>query len=201
MTRRLEWEALIPRLGADLLASHGAGGRGGDEQAWEDAGQLLRARAPSALLRHAGFVSPEDVEDLVQNVLVRLQSLKTIRRMKAGRSSEGYVSVILRNAAVDYGKRHRLPKSESLTGHEHDPQIEGRGPRGLSPDEAVGLAEALSRLSDDERSLIQMRFWQNLRIAEIANRTEARFGRGGGRRRRHRCRRLPSLPYRTPSRP
>jgi RNA polymerase sigma factor (sigma-70 family) len=170
MTQRLEWEVLIPRLEADLMASQ-LGSRGRDEQAWEDARQLLRARAPSALLRYAGFVSPENVEDLVQNVLVKFQNLKTIRRMKAARSSEGYVSVILRNAAVDYGKRHRLPKLESLTEHEHDSQVEWAAPRGLSLDEAVGLAEALDRLSDDERSLIEMRFWQNLQIAEIAEKT------------------------------
>lgn len=170
MTQRLEWEVLIPRLEADLMASQ-LGSRGRDEQAWEDARQLLRARAPSALLRYAGFVSPENVEDLVQNVLVKFQNLKTIRRMKAARSSEGYVSVILKNAAIDYGKQYRMPDLESLTEHEHDPRIERYTPRSLSPDEAIGLAEALDYLSDNERFLLDMRFWQNLRIAEIAEKT------------------------------
>jgi RNA polymerase sigma-70 factor (ECF subfamily) len=170
MTQRLDWEVLIPRLEADLMASQ-LGSRGRDEQAWEDARQLLRARAPSALLRYAGFVSPDNVEDLVQNVLVKFQNLKTIRRMKAARSSEGYVSVILKNAAIDYGKQYRMPDLESLTEHEHDPRIERYTPRSLSPDEAIGLAEALDYLSDNERFLLDMRFWQNLRIAEIAEKT------------------------------
>jgi len=170
MTQRLDWEVLIPRLEADLMASQ-LGSRGRDEQAWEDARQLLRARAPSALLRYAGFVSPDNVEDLVQNVLVKFQNLKTIRRMKAARSSEGYVSVILKNAAIDYGKQYRMPDLESLTEHEHDPRVERYTPRSLSPDEAIGLAEALDYLSDNERFLLDMRFWQNLRIAEIAEKT------------------------------
>jgi RNA polymerase sigma factor (sigma-70 family) len=168
MISRFNWKELVPRLEADLWASQQfPGSWRRDDEAWEHASQLLRARAPSVLFKYVAYIRPEDVEDVVQNVLVKLQSLNTIRRMKAARSVEGYVSVVLRNAAIDLSRRQRSER-EGLREREQDLPIEQIPSHEMTTEDALGLAEALNYLSDAERSLLENRFWQNMSIREIA---------------------------------
>lgn len=161
------WDDLVSRLEDDLRARESDDPlRSLDDEAWEIAGQLLRSRARVVAHSYSGL-QPADVEDLVQNVLLKMQTAVTIRRLLAARSSEGYVFVMLRNAANDLVRRRQLEKNIFKPLEE----------RNVGPDyvhrteSAVVIAQVLESLSESDRELLRMRFWRNMTIAEIAQET------------------------------
>jgi DNA-directed RNA polymerase specialized sigma24 family protein len=87
----------------------------------------------------------QDIEDLIHDVLLKLQSVAAIRRLRAARSVDGYLFVILRNAANDLIRRR---KSEKL--------IEG---------------DIIEFIDEVDRQVFEMRFRRNMSVAEIASDT------------------------------
>ena len=159
------WAALLPRLEADLQARSTAGISGRDDDAWESVAFLLRAYGRVLVRMHPGL-QPTEVDDLVQDALLKLQSLRTIDRIKAAGSPAGYVAVMLRNAATDV-LRQRQRNLELAVADEFEMP--------LSPSEELvaqrdteKLRGALTTLTAGERNLLRMRFWRNLTIGQIA---------------------------------
>ena len=171
MTAEPSWDDLLFRLENDLRARESADPLSFlDDEAWEIAAQLLRSRARILAFSHPGL-QPADVEDLVQGVLLKMQSAVTIRRVRAARSTEGYVFVMLRNAAHDLVRRRQLERNlfSPLEEGVDEPALE---PRYVEQTEAASvIGEVLQSLGDSDRELLQMRFWRNMTIAEIANET------------------------------
>jgi RNA polymerase sigma factor (sigma-70 family) len=171
MTAEPSWDDLLFRLENDLRARESADPLSLlDDEAWEIAAQLLRSRARILAFSHPGL-QPADVEDLVQGVLLKMQSAVTIRRVRAARSTEGYVFVMLRNAAHDLVRRRQLERNlfSPLEEGVDEPALE---PRYVEQTEAASvIGEVLQSLGDSDRELLQMRFWRNMTIAEIANET------------------------------
>ena len=170
MTAEPSWDDLLFRLENDLRARESADLSLLDDEAWEIAAQLLRSRARILALSHSGL-QPADVEDLVQGVLLKIQSAVTIRRVRAARSTEGYVFVMLRNAAHDLVRRRQLERNlfSPLEEGVDEPALE---PRYVEQTEAAWvIGEVLQSVGDSDRELLQMRFWRNMTIAEIANGT------------------------------
>lgn len=169
MTSQPNWAVLVPRLEADLQAreppqftSHL------DDVAWETAAQLLRSRARVLMFSHSGL-RQEDVEDIVQNVLVKLQSIVTMRRLRAAGSAEGYIVVMLRNAANDLVRRRQREKALlSTLGDELAIEPASEPDYVLQTEEASVLTKALESLTEADRALLKMRFWRNMSIADMA---------------------------------
>jgi RNA polymerase sigma-70 factor, ECF subfamily len=168
MTAEPSWDDLISRLEGDLETRESAESLSPlNDDAWKMAVQLLRSRARILAFSHSGL-QPADVEDLVQSVLLKIQSPVTIRRLRAARSTEGYVFVMLRNAANDLVRRRQFERSlfSPLKAVVDEPALE---PRYVEQTEAASvIAGLLESLGDSDQELLQMRFWRNLTIAEIA---------------------------------
>jgi RNA polymerase sigma factor (sigma-70 family) len=164
-----DWADLLRRLQSDLESRRGAerSESGLDDAAWEEAARRIRHFARMLLMTRPD-TSPDEVEDVVQNVLVKLQSVQTIKRVRSATSAKGYVWVIVRNAVLDLVRRRR----QELESFERFRFEDLAGEKGVIPEEAdqraTRLEEELRLLSPQERSLIKMRFWRSLTIGEIA---------------------------------
>lgn len=167
MSVPLSWADLIPRLEMDLLSREDRTGTT-DEAAWYAAARLLRLQA-KMISRSYSIVRGQDLEDIVQDVLLKLQSPGTLRRLRAAGSPAGYVVVMMRNAVLD-ALRRDLRERERFLATDRLPLA---GPtEGTRSAIAAGpdiLWQMLHKLSSDDRRLLEMRFWQDLSLKEIAN--------------------------------
>lgn len=165
MEQRLVWNALVARLEEDLLARKHFN-RMTDDDAWVTAGRLLRVQARIVLSTYSGL-QPEDAEDLAQNVLVKLQSLSTMRQLRAARSAQGYIVVMLKNAANDLIRRRQVELK--FVGRTVTERSEAMTKFSIAPlERSLVLAEAIDELSEDDRTLLVLRFESGLAIGEIA---------------------------------
>lgn len=160
-----DWSALVERLLAEVKRRPALGSPS-EDSAWED----LRGR----LLRMARLlVDAEHVDDVVQAVALKLQSVDALSRMRAARSPEGYAFMMVRNAGIDLDRRRwRAPVALPEAGG--DAADTAPGQHELLEQRVRGeeLEGILADLSDSERLLLHLRFWENLSIAEIAARLE-----------------------------
>jgi RNA polymerase sigma factor (sigma-70 family) len=176
MSSKAKWADIIERLKADLKAREaGAPDAALDDEAWEIAAGLLRFSTRILAFRFPGL-QQADIDDLAQKTLVKLQSLETLRRLDAAGSIEGYIFVMLRNAANDLARRRQFEEFHFKSLHEKrtaEPSAEA-GYIQQSEHESV-LAAALEMLSQEEREVLRMRFWSNKSIAEIAAQTNMSY--------------------------
>ncbi|MBN9606577.1 MAG: sigma-70 family RNA polymerase sigma factor [Actinomycetales bacterium] len=135
-----------------------------ESPAWERVvTELVRERG-DALLRYARFVGgdPDEAADLVQDALVR-----TFGRLRNGftiDSAESYVRRAILNAALDRGRRttrwRRVAPLEYRP-EEVDDAAEATQLR-------LDLHEELRRLSPRERACLVLRYWDDLKVDDIA---------------------------------
>ena len=143
----MPWEQLRDKL---LVTPH-------VEPAWNELSRRIRECA-SAGLRFHSSLKTYDVDDVVSRSILRL--LTPGRLLRA--SSFAYVRVLVQNIILDFLRR-------SI--------IESRGLKGLSESarryqattsESTKLATILATLTSDDRELIRLKFWEGLKIGEIA---------------------------------
>jgi RNA polymerase sigma factor (sigma-70 family) len=175
MSSHPNWTELLPRLEFDLLSRANNPRAAVDEEAWDTITQFLSSRARVLTFSFSGLQTA-DVQDLVQNVLLKLQSLETMRRLHAARSVEGYLFVMLRNAANDLVRRRRIERVifRSLEDTVPEEQVVEHASVQTAENASV-LGDALESLHAEERKLLEMRFWRNMSIADIARETEATY--------------------------
>jgi RNA polymerase sigma factor (sigma-70 family) len=161
------WAELIDRLEADLLVRQGNPGVT-DEKAWGMAADLLHRRG--RLLMTRLNLNSAEMEDAAQEVLLKLQSLATMQRVRAAGSPEGYLVVMIRNAAMDRLRLRRRTIERDLLINMPENEIVSAEPETATPqsDETLRLKRVLRSLGDDERELLHMRFWQNMNFQAIA---------------------------------
>jgi RNA polymerase sigma factor (sigma-70 family) len=176
MTSHPNWTELLARLEFDLQARAADQTAATDEEAWRTMAQVLWSRARVLAFSYSGL-QPADVQDLVQSVLLKLQSTTTMRRLRAARSIEGYLFVMLRNAANDLVRRRQLERTLFRSLEEQEPEDRPvLQPKYVKNAEDVSvLGNALESLNNDDRQLLQMRFWRNMSIAEIAIETRTSY--------------------------
>ena len=138
-----------------------------DEAAW---GLLERAiRAKSQIFSSARWgLNKDDIEDALQQVLLKLQSLETMRRLQSAGSPEGYIVVILKNAALDI-LRKRQTEQRLFRSLENDALYSAETEVSISEDQAATLQQELRSLSPEERWLLRMRFWRGMSIQQLAD--------------------------------
>jgi RNA polymerase sigma factor (sigma-70 family) len=158
------WNGLLAALERDL--TKGQGSR--DSKAWSTLDQEVRAIALPIFRRYHG--NPDlDADDLVQEVLLRLQSVKVLRRVRAARTAEGYIAVVMQNILRDHFRRAQFYERWRAAAQE----VPGTEP--ASREELITLRETIARLEPHERRLLQLRFWDGLSIAEISERLGEKY--------------------------
>jgi RNA polymerase sigma factor (sigma-70 family) len=164
------WESLIARIEKDaLLRGQSPGSPSLDEKAWDLLERHLRRIALS--LRRSGLLSLMDLDDLVGETLLKLQSLDTIQRVKAAGSVQGYLVVMMRHAALDLRRQEQRQRAAlaEVTYQQStaSPQVE----MVITITEPALLDQVLAKLSTEERYLVKLRFWRKMGIQEIADRS------------------------------
>ncbi len=161
-----DWAGLVDRLLAEVRSRRAASERSSEDPAWSDLRNRLHRIARL-------LVDRETVDDLVQAVALKLQTVETLSRMRAARSPEGYAFVMMKNASIDLERqRSRESASSEIVSHDapdpapmQDQVLERRTRR-------YQVRAILDEMPDSDRLLLTLRFWENLTIAEIALRLE-----------------------------
>jgi RNA polymerase sigma factor (sigma-70 family) len=134
------------------------------DDGWEGVVTNLVAQRGDALTRYAFLLcgSADDAADLVQDALV-----KTFGRLRNGftvSSAEAYVRRAILNGYLDGGRRRtRFRKIVHLAA---TPESE-ESPAGASG-QRLDLREQLLRLSPRERSCVVLRYYEDLKVDDIA---------------------------------
>jgi RNA polymerase sigma-70 factor (ECF subfamily) len=149
----------------DVFARLEPGAKGSDDT-WSVVREHLRTTA-------ARFVAREDVDDVVQTVLLKLQAPGALRRVRAAGSPGGYLAVMLRNAFVDL-VRQRQAHGAAEVGERAD-DAPSQSQRLEETERSRRLAAFAARLSEADRELLRLRYWSDLSIAEIAGLTGMKY--------------------------
>ena len=109
---------------------------------------------------------PSDAEDLTQLVFVK--ALEALPRYEArGVPFGGWLFKLARNAIIDQSRTRRdhlsLVAASTRESEEASPEAQAS-----LRDEIASVAEALAELTDDQREVIELRFFAGLSVAETA---------------------------------
>lgn len=138
-----------------------------DEQRWGDVEMRLRALSRFAL---RGLpLAAEDVDDLVQEVVLRFIENSRLRQTATEiRSLNLYLAKTLRNAALDLLRRR-----------ERQQRLRGAPQPTVAPDDIERLHDeldlqrivgVLGNLPAEDQRLIRLRFWEELTLEQLAER-------------------------------
>jgi RNA polymerase sigma factor (sigma-70 family) len=129
--------------------------------------ELVEAVGPR-LFRSACLLcgSETDAQDLVQDTFV--QALKSAHRFERRSSIYTWLHAILLNLTRHYHRdRKRLVLDDQLA--RQDTPVSDEGPNGMDADAATrALIEALGRLTAPQREVLVLRFYENMKLGEIA---------------------------------
>jgi RNA polymerase sigma-70 factor (ECF subfamily) len=115
--------------------------------------------------------SAEDAEDLCADVFLKVQKkIDEYDETKAAPST--WVYTIARNAVIDFYRVNRITEElpeEIVSDEEVDMDL-------LQKETLSELAEALKELSDEERSVIVLHYYEGLSLTDIGQRTGLSYG-------------------------
>ena len=150
---------------------------GGDGPAWVELVRAHQSRVYTLCYRFTG--SPQDAEDLTQDVFLKIYS--SLHAFDAGRGSLGvWVTTMTRNHLVDHYRRSRLQRaSQSLDAGWDEPASEAAGipledrrpgphAHALQRELEREVQQALTRVSPELREAVILRDLQDLDYREIA---------------------------------
>jgi RNA polymerase sigma factor (sigma-70 family) len=139
---------------------------------WEQVVERLVAERGDALTRYAYFVcgSRDDAADLVQDALV-----KTFGRLRNGfsvASAEGYVRRAILNTYIDRGRRtsrwRRIAHLTAVPDVADSPAADSES--------RIDLQEELRKLTPRERACLVLRYYEDLKVDDIAATLELSSG-------------------------
>ena len=142
------------------------------EQGWEQVVERLVAERGEALTRYAFYVcgSHEDAADLVQDALV-----KTFGRLRNGftvQSAEAYVRRAILNTWVDRGRRST--RWRSIAHLNAVPELADDASD--DTESRLDLHEELRKLTPRERACLVLRYYEDLKVDDIAATLELSSG-------------------------
>lgn len=115
-----------------------------------------------------------DLADLdgqvVQDAFLKL--LKRAPQVIAGGFDElgGWLHAVVRTTAIDYTRRNKPRAGDPVS----DPPAPA-GPRDLPPDVYFALRDCLAALADTDRAVIELHYWGELSLAEVAAALSANY--------------------------
>jgi RNA polymerase sigma-70 factor (ECF subfamily) len=133
-----------------------------------DAAEELVASCGDRLFRSACLLCGDQAEaqDLVQETL--LQAIHSAHRFRGGSTVYTWLHGILLNLTRHYHRdRKRMVYNEELVGQETAP-VEAEASRSDAEAGSKALTEALRGLSCPHREVLILRFYENMKIHEIA---------------------------------
>ena len=144
----------------------------GPVKGWEQVVERLVAERGEALTRYAFYVcgSHEDAADLVQDALV-----KTFGRLRNGfsvQSAEAYVRRAILNTWVDRGRRST--RWRSIAHLNATPEL--RDDASDDTESRLDLHEELRKLTPRERACLVLRYYEDLKVDDIAATLELSSG-------------------------
>jgi RNA polymerase sigma-70 factor (ECF subfamily) len=152
----------------------------GDAAAWEGIVRLFNKRIYNLCYRFTN--SPDDAEDLTQEVFIRVYRTMGSYNVEKGAFST-WLTTLTRNMLVDHFRRNKQARMTDsmdagmVSGSDEDfPPLSDKIPdRGPSPDERLASQEtqkmvraALARISPDLREAVILRDLQDMDYKEIA---------------------------------
>jgi RNA polymerase sigma factor (sigma-70 family) len=131
---------------------------------WEDVVTRLVEERGDALTRYAYLICgrQDDAADLVQDALV-----KTFGRLRNGysiASAEGYVRRAILNTYLDAGRR--TSRWRKIAHLQAEPEV--RESQDAATDLSIDLRAKLDRLAPRERACIVLRYYEDLKVDDIA---------------------------------
>lgn len=184
----MTWQDLIGRLERDLEERDRSGDPiRRDNDAWEELVRRIRDYA-RMLVRWSPNSSLEDAQDLTQDILLRFQTKQGLEQFRKVRSPTMYFIRVVRNAAIDATRRHRRRERSlkqfweevlsptALESTDETTKATYGGDDGLDR-----LRVVLKNLTEEEQHLLKLRFWDDLSVAEIANRLRLSYSAVGVR--------------------
>ena len=143
-----------------------------DRSGWEQVVERLVAERGDALIRYAFFVSGsrDDAADLVQEALV-----KTFGRLRNGftvASAEAYVRRAILNTWLDGGRR--TSRWRKIAHLQAVPEAEDS--RSAETESRLDLHEEMQKLTPRERACIVLRYYEDLKVDDIASTLELSSG-------------------------
>jgi RNA polymerase sigma factor (sigma-70 family) len=138
--------------------------RTSNDPRWEEIVARLVAERGDALTRYAYLVSGnrDDASDLVQEALV-----KTFGRLRNGfsiASAEAYVRRAILNTYLDSGRR--VSRWRRIAHLQAVPEVEDE--RNAGTEARLDLQSQLARLSPRERACVVLRYYEDLKVDDIA---------------------------------
>jgi RNA polymerase sigma factor (sigma-70 family) len=166
------WTRLLPRLRDDLQARSRGDFAALDDDAWRTAYALIH-QYTTVLAARFRF-GPAEVDEIAQELLIRLQKPETLRRVEVAGSATGYLVVMARNRLVDEARRRqREVPLEPLLRIEWPSVQEAAAPE--DDVRAQRLRQALAELRAEDRALLRLRFWRGWSIREIAEKNNLSY--------------------------
>jgi RNA polymerase sigma factor (sigma-70 family) len=163
------WQRFVAMLGSEDRAAY--------EAVWQVISRDVYGMAV-LVLHDLGQASQISADDLSQSMLLKLQEPDIQLRLRGSRNPRGYVRSSMRNLAIDLHRRSRV---------EHKVfrkflrlRLRLRKPT-VSPQRVHRLEQVLTKLSNDERAMVEMRYGLNLSIEEIAQRLNLTYSATGAR--------------------
>jgi RNA polymerase sigma factor (sigma-70 family) len=173
---KINWHKLIARLEADLRARDGkAAEHDRDDAAWKTLTAYLGTIGRAALRKRYTVLSESDISDILQNVLVKLQSLDTLRKIKLAGSPLGYLFVMLNNETIDYIRSRR--NAGSFAAEYQDGLADNYKLLQTIEYDRQARSELFRKikLSAEDLELIKMKFIDDCTIAEMAARKKTTY--------------------------
>jgi RNA polymerase sigma factor (sigma-70 family) len=155
------WHAIIAELHREQS----------DPAAWSEADRRLREAVRHEAIRLECRL--DEIDDLVAEVLIRLAtpgaSLPTsLAQLGSVRAQEVYLATSVRNALLTLFRRKTVER-RGLQTLAHYLNSAGSPPL-FGVEDLAQLNQEIHRLGTEERTLLRLKFWEELSIAEIASR-------------------------------
>ena len=161
------WPDLLERIEADLERRSGSDAATLDPEAWAELTTRVRVYA-----ERYGYMTGlgRETDDVVQDVLLRLQSLTTLRRVRAARSAPGYLITLIRRSMIDAHRRREVELAAMRRLDYEWLVSEGPSPPDEFADQLPArIRKELSRLSHQDQQFIEARYWHDQSIQSIAD--------------------------------
>lgn len=119
----------------------------------------------------------EDAEDITSEFFIRIY--QTADKFSPGSGHKGYLATIARNMAIDFMRKNKREVLESFSKEDDEEPVFEPVAKEDTEEEVVGNAtveEALSKLKDKERIIVDMKILSEMTFEEIAERLKIPLG-------------------------